>query len=299
MNLQQLEYFKLVAEKENYTSVAKFLGVTQSSLSHAIAKLEKELHVALFVKDGRKIRLTQNGKEFYTYVVQALDILEDGKNKMLELSGDKNYTIKIGHIHNAARDFIAQVIGQYRLASDILTTFELEQDATANLLDALVNKALDIALTSKVTIEGITDHLEFVPVYKEDLVVIAPKKHRLSGAEKISLLDLDGENFISYHKTSGLHQLILDSFKESAAEVNIIAEEILDTSICRLVSMGKGIAIVPDTIDLLDYDISVIPINETMSRRFIYLCWCSDRTLPEHVLSFIRFTVAHYQYDQI
>lgn len=123
MNLQQLEYFKIAAEKQNYTTAAKMLGITQSNLSHAITKLEKELNVSLFEKQGRSIKLSQNGKEFYRYVKSALDTLDKGKAKMAALSQSRDYKIRIGHIHNAARDFAAQAIFEFRNESGTPVVF--------------------------------------------------------------------------------------------------------------------------------------------------------------------------------
>lgn len=68
MNLSQLYYFRKLAELQHYTKTAKELYITQPTLSDSIAALEKELGVSLFQKDGRNIKLTKYGKEFYQYV---------------------------------------------------------------------------------------------------------------------------------------------------------------------------------------------------------------------------------------
>lgn len=64
MNLQQLEYFKVIAETKNFTVSSNILSVTQPALSKAISKLEKELDVKLFERDGRNIKITEFGNEF-------------------------------------------------------------------------------------------------------------------------------------------------------------------------------------------------------------------------------------------
>lgn len=78
MNLQQLYYFRKLAEVQHYTEAAKALYITQPSLSDSIASLEHELSVSLFQKKGRGVQLTKYGQEFYEYVNQALGILEHG-----------------------------------------------------------------------------------------------------------------------------------------------------------------------------------------------------------------------------
>ena len=74
MNLQQLYYFRKLAEVQHYTEAAKALYITQPSLSDSIASLESELSVALFQKKGRNVQLTKYGEEFSQYVNQSLEI---------------------------------------------------------------------------------------------------------------------------------------------------------------------------------------------------------------------------------
>ena len=59
MNLQQLEYFKIIAETKNFTTASDILSVTQPALSKAISKLEEELDVKLFQREGRNIKITE------------------------------------------------------------------------------------------------------------------------------------------------------------------------------------------------------------------------------------------------
>ncbi|HBW2823586.1 TPA: LysR family transcriptional regulator, partial [Klebsiella pneumoniae] len=89
MNLKQLYYFKRLSETEHYTEAASSLCITQPSLSHAISELEKELGVALFARQGRNVKITQNGKRFLPYVEDALASLENGR-MILQKNGAEN-----------------------------------------------------------------------------------------------------------------------------------------------------------------------------------------------------------------
>lgn len=68
MTLDQLYYFKKIAELQHFTKAATELFISQPSLTHSMHKLEKELGIALFQKRGRNIALTKHGKEFYKCV---------------------------------------------------------------------------------------------------------------------------------------------------------------------------------------------------------------------------------------
>ena len=114
MNLQQLYYFRKLAEVQHYTEAAKALYITQPSLSDSIASLEHELSVSLFQKKGRGVQLTKYGQEFYEYVNQALGILEHGIAAVREKSDSVTGTIDIGCIPTLLGDFLPNALDLYR-----------------------------------------------------------------------------------------------------------------------------------------------------------------------------------------
>ena len=88
MNLQQLEYFKIIAETKNFTTASDILSVTQPALSKAISKLEEELDVKLFQREGRNIKITEFGDVFLKYAKGALSEVEKGKLKEMKNNSD-------------------------------------------------------------------------------------------------------------------------------------------------------------------------------------------------------------------
>lgn len=78
MTLNQLRYFRVLADTEHYTKAADVLNIAQPSLSRAIALLEEELGVLLFTRRGRNVVLTDAGRAFLRYVATGLDTLDAG-----------------------------------------------------------------------------------------------------------------------------------------------------------------------------------------------------------------------------
>ena len=72
MNLSQLYYFRKLAEVKHYTHAAEELFISQPTLSNSISQLERELGIPLFEREGRKIKLTKYGEEFYQYATEAV-----------------------------------------------------------------------------------------------------------------------------------------------------------------------------------------------------------------------------------
>ena len=80
MELLQLKYFKDAAELENFSKAAKKNMVPQPSISYAIKKLEDELGVLLFDRNGRKIFLNENGEYVYQKVSSILNTVENARH---------------------------------------------------------------------------------------------------------------------------------------------------------------------------------------------------------------------------
>src|SRR5438309_3725141 len=87
MDLLQLKYFQTVARLEHMTQAARQLEIAQPSLSQTIARLEEELGVPLFDRQGRQIRLNQFGRTFLRRVERIFAELEDGRRELADLAG--------------------------------------------------------------------------------------------------------------------------------------------------------------------------------------------------------------------
>lgn len=65
MELTPLKYFVKLADVLSFTEASKELFITQSTLSLSIKQLEEELGVTLFDRIGKKIYLTDAGRDFF------------------------------------------------------------------------------------------------------------------------------------------------------------------------------------------------------------------------------------------
>jgi DNA-binding transcriptional LysR family regulator len=86
MEIFELRYFLAVAQNENVHRASEDLNVSTGSLSKAIARLQDELGVSLFYKQGRNIRLTPEGLLLKKRAALIVQLEEDAK---IELGGKK------------------------------------------------------------------------------------------------------------------------------------------------------------------------------------------------------------------
>ncbi len=96
MDLRQLRYFQAVAAAGRFGEAARQLGVSQPALSMALGKLEREIGAELLVRDQRGAHLTPSGRELLAAVEQAIDVLEQGRQRIAGLENEPVGRFAIG-----------------------------------------------------------------------------------------------------------------------------------------------------------------------------------------------------------
>ena len=145
MELRLLRYFLTIAKEQSFTKAAEQLHITQPTLSRQMAAFEEELGVTLFIRNGKKISLTDEG---ILLKRRALEILNLEERTLEELKGKEEVvggTITIGCGEFAAVETLAKICKTYKekypLVQIVLHT------ATADAVYEMMNKGLvDIAL---------------------------------------------------------------------------------------------------------------------------------------------------------
>ena len=95
MNLVQLKYFHAVCKFQTVSEPARYLSISQPSLSSAIKELENEFGVTLFRRHYRGMVLTEEGEIFYKASKDILEKCEQVENEMKDL-GSKRKKLRLG-----------------------------------------------------------------------------------------------------------------------------------------------------------------------------------------------------------
>ena len=112
MTLQELRYFCVTAEVLHYTRASRLLYISQPSLSYALNKLEQELGVSLFKKDGKKVTLTKYGEEFLPYAKRALAELSEGTEHLREMKVPASGGINMGYIYSVSFSALPEFVNK-------------------------------------------------------------------------------------------------------------------------------------------------------------------------------------------
>ena len=96
MELTQLKYFQALARHGSFSQTAKAIMVSQSALSRSIAKLEKELAVMLFERQGKQTKLTEAGEKFLFHVDRVLREMDVARQEIKMDNGGEGTVTKVG-----------------------------------------------------------------------------------------------------------------------------------------------------------------------------------------------------------
>lgn len=285
MNLNQLYYFKKLAQLQNYTQASKELYITQPSLSGSISSLEEELGVTLFHRQGRNIKLTKYGEEFYQYVCTTLNELEKGIEVTKEKSGVLAGVIDVGCIPTLCGDFLPTSINGYLKAVNSKTKFNIFQGMTLDIVSGIKSDKYDIGFCSFVENEP---GLEFIPILAQELILLVNNTHPLAKEEFIHLKDIHGYSLITYRENLPIGKVIKKLLKAHGIHANYSFDD--EITIGGIVSSTDMAAITARTPFLLQFqNLKLIKLNVQADARLVYMCYNKNSYHTKPVEMFIDY----------
>ncbi len=288
MNLRQLYYFKTIAELEHYTRAAEKLYVSQSSLSHAIHELETELHVKLFSRQGRNVKLTKHGELFYPHVKATIETLENGVQQLQEYIDPDRGTVALSAF-SSLDPFVSDAIVQYFSETHrVDVRFQYEHEGFHEIRQKLLNGDIDLAFSTWID-DG---RIEGRKIGVHPLVLLVPEDHPFAKKQSIRLEELNGESFAAFDSESQLGIQIKQYFQMLGIRPNVVMEARQDEVIYGLVSSSHSVAITPLPLHNPPNNVKVLAISDDIPQRDLYLLWNKERYMPPAAGCFRDFIIA-------
>lgn len=277
MELRQIEYFIEVAKREHVTEAALSLHVAQSAVSRQIANLEDELGVDLFIREGRRVKLTHIGQIFLEHMEVALKVIENAKREVEEYLDPNRGLVRIGYPSSLASYTLPTVISAFREKYPDVR-FSLKQGSYRYLVESVINGSIDMALLGPLPNE---EKVKGEVLFHEELVAVLPSNHPLAKEKKITLNDLQEDSFVLFPEGYVLRDFIVKVCKEQGFEPKVSFEGQDIDAIKGLVSASLGISIIPEStlIDSVPRQTVKIPIVEPKVTRGVGIIIPKERLL--------------------
>ncbi|CAM2189940.1 HTH-type transcriptional regulator NmoR [Paraburkholderia sacchari] len=176
MDLAALAIFRAVVRENGVTRAAAKLNRVQSNVTTRIKQLEDQLGTPLFTRDGRRLVLTPAGETLLPYAERLLALADEARHAVK--AGTPSGRLRLGTMESMAATRLPGILARYHQSWPEVT-LELETGTTGHLIERLREFEVDAALIA-MPLAGPLDAetFDYVPVYREELVMITPRGHR-------------------------------------------------------------------------------------------------------------------------
>lgn len=175
IKLRHIRAFLDIAAEGNLSAVARAQGITQPALSRTLAELEALLDQPMFLRQGRRLVLTEGGALFRRHALAGVQALEAGVAALRPGSGG---AIRVGVLPTVATRFFPLVALRFiQLRPDI--TLSVETGPHHYLLRLLRDGAIDM-MVGRLPAASEMSGLGFDHLYEEDVVLAGRAAHPLA-----------------------------------------------------------------------------------------------------------------------
>ena len=239
-----------------------------------MGRLERELGVALFDRDGRRLRLNRFGRMFLNRVDRVLTELDAARRELRESAGLEHGIVAVAsETLRTVSDLLADFL---RENPDV--RFRLYQSTAERMLDQLRAAEVDLCFASQ-PLPGTL--LESAVLADEEVLLAVPMTHRLAGRDRVRIAELEGEPFVTTRDGYWLRALAERLFSTAGIEPSFACESDEPAAIRGLISDGLGIGLLPaiarDTAD--EPPVAWLGLRAAGCRRTLNLVWRRDASL--------------------
>lgn len=237
VSLRQLRVFDAVARHLSYSRAAESLHLSQPAVSMQIKQLEESVGVPLLEQLGKRIYLTEAGREFQQHCLNILHQLADAEAMF---SGYKGMSGRLSIcVASTASYFSPQLLAAFcRRHPQALVSLNVTN--RENLLQRLAQNETDMAVMGRPP-EGLD--LDATPFMENPLVIIAPPDHALAADRGIPLARLQQETFLVREQGSGTRIAMERFFTEQGIRLTTGTEMSTNEAIKQAVQAGMGLGI--------------------------------------------------------
>ena len=243
MDLPTVEAFLAVAEERHFGAAAARLHLVQSSVSAAVARLERELGARLLDRSPRSVSLTAAGE---AVLPEARRLLAAADRMRLAAGGEAGLTgsVRLGTFSALPLLDLPRLLAAFAAAHPrVEVRLSTSSSGSSGLAADIRAGRLDVGLVALPP--DLTGGLALTPLARHRFAVLLRDDHPLAGRARLRLPDLADESFVDGPEGFG-HRVFSDRAFAAAGTARVVRTEIADLpSLGDYVAAGLGVAVVP------------------------------------------------------
>ena len=283
MDIDTLQAFSAVAATGSFSHAASRLHLSQPAVSKRIASLERELGSALFDRVGRKVTLTEAGRQLLPRARQLLLDVADAKRQIANLSGAVAGTLAMGTSHH---------IGLHRLPP-VLSAFARDYpDVRLDIRFMDSEVVCEAVATGELELGVVTlpleppDPLRLDALWDDRLEVVVGRQHPLARVRRLELDQLLAHTAVLPAPDTYTREILRQALDQREAQLGVgMCTNYLET-LKMLAATGLGWTLLPRT--MIDRDLHVLAVKGLALRRWLGIATHTRRTLSNAARAMIE-----------
>lgn len=251
----QLRSFHFVAREGSATKAARVLNVSQPTITTQIKELEARYSLELFRRHGRRLELTDLGRELLAITQRFFDV-EGEVSGFLEAA---HFLVR-GHLRVGA-------IGPYPLMKFLReyrqkfpeVTVSVDLGNSDEVLQGLRDQRTDIGIVSQIKR---SPDIYITRFGRQSIVAFVSIDHPWSSRKNIKLSDLNGQDMVMREEGSMTRRVVEKAFKEKKVRPNVVMEAGSREAVWEAVAEGHGIGVISEISLQPDPRIKALPISD-------------------------------------
>ncbi len=287
LTLRQLQVFEAAATNLNFSLTAKQLFLSQPAVSMQIKQLEENVGLPLFEHIGKKVFLTEAGRELFQYSRNITQQLAEMKSVFDEMKGVGHGKLTLSVV-NTANYFTPQLLARFcqRYPNINVNLHVANRDA---VLKQLADNSTDLAILGQPP-DGLDISAE--SFLDNPLVVIAAIDHPLAKLKRIKFARLADETFLSREPGSGTRSAMERVFAQHKIQPRISMEMETNEAIKQAVQAGMGLGILSYhsiELELETRRLAMLNVEHFPLLRHWFIAHRSNKRLSSAALAFKEF----------
>ncbi len=290
LTLRQFRVFEAVARNLSFSRAAVELHLSQPAVSMQVKGIEAILGLPLTEQLGKKIYLTDAGREVLHASQSITARLDDLQANLAQLRGMDSGRLNIA-VTTTVSAIATGILARFR-ARYSRVAIHLDVSNRESVLGQLAHNRIDLAIMGQVP-DGLD--LEATRFMDNPLVVIAPPEHPLARKKKVAIRDLAHEPFLVREAGSGTRGAMERFFADKGMELTTSMEMSSNEAIKQAVQAGLGLGIL--SLQTLEQELelkrlSVLNVESFPIMRHWYVVHRADKRLSPAALAFKTFVLA-------
>ncbi len=243
VEVHELQIFLAAAEEENFSAAARRLHLSQPAISFQIQALEQRLKTQLFQRTGRRISLTEAGRELVPMAREMINLSARIEESMCAQQGVVKGQVQIGCSASPGKYILPHIIGAFRqLYPDV--QFSVQVMSRDEVEEALLAEQIHIGVLG---LCPKAKELECWPFFTDRLTLIVAADHPWAARGTITPPELASASWILREAEAATRQLILARLSEfgyAENDLRVAMELGSVEAVQAAVEAGHGVSIV-------------------------------------------------------